>query len=146
MDLTFLPSLKQMVIYCRDLQQLLDNDKSNFAENQFSLIEESNKQKSALIEQITTLTNNINHALKNYTGSLFEKVTQAMENADNSKQQEISEQLEALKTEISQCYKKIVINNSIALSGMQFLKDIWDRLLSIDKINDCTYDHLGNTR
>lgn len=146
MDLTFLSSLKQMVICCHDLQQLLDNDKSNFAQNQFSLIEESNKQKSVLIEQITALAHNINHALKNYTGSLLEKVTQAMENVDNSKQHEISEQLEALKTEISQCYKKIVINNSITLSGMQFLKDIWDRLLSIDKINDCTYDHLGNTR
>lgn len=109
-------TLKQMVRRCQEMGQLLEDDKNHFTQNQFKLIQESNKKKADLITQLGVLANELN---THHPDGFAKKV----------EHQEVHSVIEELKSEITKCYKQISLNSSIVFINLQQLKQIWDKLL-----------------
>jgi len=55
----FILSLRQMLLCCQEMQNLLKKDKKNFSKNDLPAIEESNRRKSEVLQLLNTLAESI---------------------------------------------------------------------------------------
>lgn len=145
-DSTLIIALKQMIKYCQEIRELLKNDKDYFTKNKLSNLEESNKKKIELIDELNFLADDISISrLQDQTGGFLQKIENDATNLDPQAKSELMATINELKAEISECYKFIVSNSNIVFANIQVLKDIWDKLLSCKTGIDYIYDHTGTT-
>ncbi len=57
---TIVLSLKKMVGYCIEMQELLKKDAAHFAMNEVSVLEENNKRKAEVIEKLSIAVKELN--------------------------------------------------------------------------------------
>lgn len=131
-----LANLKQMLLCCQEIRELLQADKDSFVQNDFAVLDQSNRQKTEILGHLSRLTNEVNmyvHERANVT-------------EEDPEQAECNTVLDALKTEISACYKHIVINSQIVAFNLQQIKDIWDKLAASQAAAHCVYDDKGSIK
>lgn len=110
-------TLKKMVKHCQEMRQLLEDDKQYFTQRQLKLIQESNKKKADVITQLSVLANELN---AQHPEGFAKKV----------EQQDVLQVMDELKSEVTKCYKHIMVNSSIVFINLQQVKQIWDTLLA----------------
>lgn len=129
-----LSPLKQLVKYCQELQHLLQLDTDYFATHDLPQIEEANKNKITVIEQMNSLLQTLpSHELKSILS------TAAIPHEKNTLQNTLNE----LKLEIQKCYQSMAVNNQIIYANIKNLKNVWDQILACQKTSNGVYDETG---
>jgi len=135
----FLPVIKEMLICCREIHDLLKQDSDQFSKDQLVPVEESNNKKMALITKLTTLIGELNtDEQKDLLGTIIQNKTLPDE------QIELRSLAKQLHDEIQNCYKYIVMNSKIVFSNLEMLKDIGDKLTALKTANQETYNETGS--
>lgn len=140
-------ALKQMVLYCRELQGLLDADKTHFSSNAIKDVNESNQKKVLLIEKLNVLVSETySHASPEHQSSgILELIEKTAENFAPAEKREIHSMLDEFKTEIANSYQHILVNSKIIFAGTQQLRLIWDKLQACRSEVESVYDNKGHT-
>lgn len=120
------PSLKKMIDYCHEINDLLRLDITYFSEDNLTSIENNNKKKSELLNELNAL------AL-------------SLHNCNLESRPELVDSLSQLKVEITHCFRSMVINNNIVNANLNQLKEIWDKLLAHKEASSNLYDKHGST-
>lgn len=144
-EATILSALKDMIVYCRNMQSLLVKDQDSFSHNDMTSLNESNEQKTNVIYKLSALVNEITmHASPNQ--HLLENLeTQAMSFSPNART-EFFTLVDELKSEIAKCYKSMITNSHVVFSNLHQLKTVWDQLSTHKPNMECVYDHKGVTK
>lgn len=138
-------SLKEMLRLCQDLQKLLKEDKNHFSNSDLTLLTESNQKKTIALEQLNSLIKELSD--NNSSKGLLPQIDKTTTSQFNSiEQKEKINLINELKLEITKCNQSIASNKHIIFNGLQFIKNLWDRLMACRKDTVCTYDHRGNTK
>lgn len=127
-------ALKEIIEYCRTLHHSLKDDVDYFTHDNFAALEVSNKKKSQLIVQLSSV---IYELSKIYPSGLKEAITQLPSS------HEIKQLLVQLNDEVVQCNHYIASNSGVVLTNLNMLKEIWDKLMAL-KSENRIYDKSGN--
>ncbi|VVC77085.1 hypothetical protein AQUSIP_24120 [Aquicella siphonis] len=144
---SLLSSLKQMILYCRDIQLLLDSDVAHFSNNAVQDIAISNDRKALLIEKLTHLVNEINSISAPQfanTHTFLEKIEKHAERLDSAARKAVEQATTELKAEIAKAYQSIATNSTIVSTNMLQVKLVWDKLLAFRSEIEYVYDQNGN--
>lgn len=143
---SFISSLKEIQNCFQHLRQLLDEDK-NFINNKNVLsIEESNKKKSAVLENLAHRLNEFKSAfIKQGSNSFLEAIEANTNNFPPHQKNEVQTIAKNLESEMVLCFESLAINNKIVLSNLQRLKDFWGKLSDLQLQRECVYDAKANT-
>ncbi len=137
-------SLKEMLRLCQDLQKLLKEDKNHFSNNDLTLLTASNQKKAAALEQLNILIKDLN--ITHHSSGLLSQIEEATKNLNSTQQKEITSIINELKSEVAKCNQHIATNSHIVFNGIQYIKNLWDRLMACRKDTNCVYDHKGSTK
>lgn len=139
-------SLKQMTKCCLEMKALLDNDKNHFSDNAVNHLSESNHQKILLLEQLTTLINELNSKFTPASSSNFlESIEKYADNFDARVRLEVTAAITELKNEIQVAYQYLATNSKIIFTNIKHLHNVWGKLSACRSEIECVYDHKGNT-
>lgn len=144
---TFVSSLKEMIDHCENIQKSLVSDKNDFTINKFTNIDDSNRYKTMLLEQVNQLSTDLrkNAVLLPYQGSLLEALKQHANNIAENSQQEFTQLVTEFEIQITKCYEALAINNKIIYSNLDRLQDIWEQFMSCKPSASFVYDSKGKT-
>jgi hypothetical protein len=138
MDMIVL-SLKKMISYCIEMQELLKKDAAHFAMNEVSVLEENNKRKAEVIEKLNIAVKELN------TSYPIESLQNLLQSKNHTPQHDVLKNaLESLRAEIGICNKHLAVNNHIVRSNMEYIKEIWSQVVSF-KAELNLYDNKGLT-
>lgn len=141
-----LSSLEKMLDFFQGLRQLLEDDKLFFSQNNIAGIEESNKKKSILLEELAQLVNEFNEtSFANKNDTLIETLSKNSKNLQPGVRNSIHELAQKLEAEMVECYESLAVNNKIVFSNIQKLKEFWEKLSSFKLDGECVYDAKANT-
>lgn len=143
---SFISSLKDILNCFQDLRQLLDEDKNFIDKKNADHIEESNKKKSAVLENLAYLLNEFKSGLAPHESNNFLEVIEAnTKDFHPDLKNEAQAIAKNLESEMLLCFESLAINNKIVFSNLQRLKDFWDKLSAIQLQRECVYDAKANT-
>jgi flagellar biosynthesis/type III secretory pathway chaperone len=147
-DQTLAASLKQMLEYCHAMQTYLKSDQEYFSKNDLEKINNSNNEKAQLISRMSVTAQELKAIMapKDSSISIMAALEVYAAKPDTSEKREIQTLVRQLKPEIDKCYQSLLINSKVVNSNLSFLKNIWDRLLSLTSDGNTLYDHKGTTR
>lgn len=144
---SLLSSIKQMILYCRDIQVLLDSDTVHFSKDAIKDITDSNEKKAMLIEKLTYLVNEINSIPTpqfSHTNHFLEKIDKIAEHFDGVSRKAVEQAVTELKAEVAKAYQSLVTNSTIVSTNMVQIKTVWDKLLAFRSEIEYVYDQNGN--
>lgn len=143
---TLVISIKKMIQYCRDIQDLINTDKNHFSTNSISHLNDSNVNKIGLIEKLTDLIKetHANASPENQTDNLFETIQKSTESLNIAAKHEINILLAELKSVIVNAYQGITVNSQVISANTQQLKTVWDKIRDCQSEVEYVYDHKGN--
>lgn len=145
-DDVLIASLKQMVNYCKEIQELLKNDTDHFSKAEISAIEESNHHKTHLLDNLSHLLNELSsHTLKHKSGNFLEAIEQAGANMNEAARSELKAHIQELKLHLAACYESLIINSKVIYTNIHQLKALWDKLLNCRSEINVVYDNRGAT-
>ena len=136
--------LREMVICCKAIQELLKADKTHFNENRLDLVDDSNQKKTALLDQLNDLTIDVTNMVRPV--GLIEKIKQSAHLSASTMQAEAQSLVQELKTEIASSYKYISANSGIVANNLNYIKDVWDKIIAYNSADHCIYDSKGGIK
>jgi hypothetical protein len=131
-------SLKKMLSHCQELHRLLVEDQHYFINKDMDGLEQSNKRKTDLLEDLAQLTNHVNELNTKHSA------TPSL-NVIDDESNEIKNLRSELENEMVKCYEHLAVNNKIVITNIQRIKEFWNKLTSLSTEAAFVYDQKANT-
>lgn len=131
-DAVIVEIFKQLISSCNKLNLLMKSDLEHFKENKLEQLTTNNTQKNAMMATLSQWVQKLNKECP-------EGLTKRLE--QSSQKEELNILLSELITQIHQCNNIMNENSHIVFLNLQMLKDVWDRLSSLNTQN--IYDQKG---
>lgn len=125
-----LDQLQTLTHTCKALKEKLQNDGDHFAANNIVSLKSSDEEKVILLNTLNeTITGLFKEHLSQYSGELSARIHALIENQPDDMQVQIKDSLQALRTEMIECYQYLAINSKVLSHQLEHMQLFWQKIL-----------------
>ena len=136
----FIQALKSLIEDLSALNTLLKEDQAFFSQNDIPAVQQSDEKKQTLLMNVANQVQAIQKMMPKMQGGFIQNLRDYAQQFASHQQSTTDALIASLQTQLTQGYESLIINNKIVVMNLNYLKNIWDRIMALSPENQAAYE------
>ncbi len=136
----FIQALKSLIEDLTALNTLLKDDQASFSQNDMPAVQQSDEKKQTLLMNIANEVQAIQKMMPKMQGGFIQNLRDYTQQFASHQQATADALIASLQVQLTQGYESLIINNKIVVMNLNYLKNIWDRIMALSPEHQAAYE------